>query len=235
MKKFISTTACLAVLITLIIGSVILKLKKKESLPALPISAEKQNSSPMVIRGFDANSYYHEKLVSRVRADELKIIPRKFYIFNIRPFNEFVLTNSRIEIYIDPDILEDNNEVTSSNNEYLLPDLSDIFSSNSKNIGIITQGIVNGLIFEIYINENLFYVVRAKEAQVDIKKKQAELVDVSIEETSARRMISANYVIWDDQEKSFIIPGEYRVVSDTLRAMGKGIKLDFKYDLNSIL
>ena len=63
---------------------------------------------PVLIKGLRSESHQNGTITSKLTADELKVTPRKFFIFNVRPFNELNLSNAVVELHMYTDSMEDN-------------------------------------------------------------------------------------------------------------------------------
>ncbi|TAL71292.1 MAG: hypothetical protein EPN88_05765, partial [Bacteroidetes bacterium] len=55
---------------------------------------------PLVMDGLSYKVYNDGILVSKMEAEEFKIRPRKFFIFNIKSVNEAILINVKLNMYI---------------------------------------------------------------------------------------------------------------------------------------
>ncbi|MFC1867213.1 hypothetical protein ACFL0H_03660 [Thermodesulfobacteriota bacterium] len=172
--------------------------------------------------------------MSRIKADEFKVTHRKFFIFNIRPFNEVSLTNARVELYLHPEMPE-MTKTSSSGASMLLPDLINMFTPDLKGLGVITRGVINDLIIKIYRSDRLCSELQAREAHIDIKRKEIELIEARIQNISSREQITSRSITWSDKEKSFTIPGLYLFETFTGSASGKGVKLDLDFLLSPLL
>jgi hypothetical protein len=137
-------------------------------------------------------------------ADELKVNPRRFFIFSIKPFNEVTLTNAEVKIYLDEG---------KSSNPSLLAMGKDILSideqgrSRVKALGLITRGKIEGLDLQIYAADRLWLIIRAKEATVDFRNQRATLVTASIENKLSNHLSTRKSLVWSCKEDVFTIPG----------------------------
>jgi len=140
-------------------------------------------------------------------ADELRVNPRRFSIFSIKPFNEVILTNARLAVYL----IEGKSSKTSllSIGKDILA-IDDKGKSRVKGIGLITRGIIESLVLEIHKADKLSLVVTAKKAIIDLKKKEATLVMATIEDKLSHRLIAKRHHVW-------------RFKDDTLRLEAPGL------------
>lgn len=172
-----------------------------------PSPEQKTSHYPVRITGFSYVTYNNQKPSIKLKADEFKVNPRKYFVFNIRPFNEATLTNARIEVHL--------NEGGSSELD-LLSFSRDLLRMNEKGkshvqgVGVITRGIIKGLVLQIYKADELSLVVTAQEAIIDFKKEEATLVMATIEDKSTMKLITRRSVVWRAKDKVFRIPGAYR-------------------------
>ena len=60
---------------------------------------KKKSLNPISIRGIKIQSSKNGRIITRGAAKELKVSPRKFFIFNIKKFNELTLNKVTIEFY----------------------------------------------------------------------------------------------------------------------------------------
>ena len=63
----------------------------------------KSSPYPVRIEDFTYTTSKDNKLVAKLTADEFKINPRKFFVFNVNPFNEATITNAKMEVYLYED------------------------------------------------------------------------------------------------------------------------------------
>ena len=193
-------------------------------------SEQKHYSTPMRITGLDASTFYGDKLLTRVRADEFKVGPRKSFIFNIRPFNEVVLTNARLEVHLYPDIPKGVSLFSLGENILSVKDAKTTLNG----MGVLTRGVIKGLILEVFKADRLCLVVEAKKVYIDFKRKETKLIDASIKEVLSRKLIMSRSIIWSEKEKIFKIPGAYFTLTPKGRATGNGIKVDLNFALSPL-
>lgn len=169
-----------------------------------PFPEQKTSPYPLRISGFSYVSYDEEKPIVEIRADEFKVKPRKYFVFNIRPFNEATLTNARLKVHLDEGESQDF-DLLSFGKDIL--GMTEKGKSRVKAMGVITRGIIKGLVLEIYKADKLSLVVTAKEAIIDFKKQEATLVTASIEDKLSNKLTTSRSVVWSGKDKAFKIPG----------------------------
>jgi len=218
----------LAVVVAFVIGIIVrVPLQKREPC-SFPVSDEINRPYPIWIKGLTASKFDGDKILSQVRAEEFKVNPRRYFVFNIRPFNEATFTNVRLETHYYPDLTEKTKELgLFPPAEHMIP--IKVAKVPLKGEGIITRGVVTGFIWEIFKADRLCLVVKAKAAQIDFKEKEIKLINVSIEDESSQKLIMSRSAIWSEKEKSFRIPGKYLAATPKGKAVGKGIKLDLNF------
>jgi len=180
---------------------------------------------PIIITGINSTTYNKNRLLANLRADEFKVNPRRFLFFNIKPFNEFTLTNVRLRYHLYEDIPTQAGLFNFG--ESLLSLTKD--KTNSNSMGLITRGVIKGLILEIYKKKQLSLVIKAQKAYIDINKKKINLIGTDIEDVLSKKYIKSKAVVWDDKDKIFKIPGNYIATTPKGKAKGKGIKIDLDF------
>ncbi len=221
----------LILIIALSLGFILWALShRKESSP--PLSTEQKTStSPLRIKGLSHSTYFDDKLIAGIEADEFKVNQRRFWVFNIRPFNEATLTNVRLEFHFYDDMPSEKD---------LLSSVGDILSLNkqgkavSQEMGLITRGVIKGLVFEMYKGERLSILIKAQKAYIDFKRKKINMIGVSMESISSRKLIKSRSIIWNSKNKVFEIPGKYMAQTPKGQASGKGIKVDLDFTVTPL-
>ena len=205
---------------------------KKEPADIVSIR-EKSSIYPIRLQGISNSIYDNNRIIAKMEADEFKVNPRKFFVFNVKSLNEITITNVKLEIYY-------NNDNKNSSNVDLIP-LSQLQFSEFKEgnrakngMGLITRGIVKGLSLRVYKANQLSLVVKAKEAHINFRNREMRMKNASIEEVISKRLIESKSIIWDNEQKLFDIPGEYIIVTSREKAKGKGIKVGIDFELNPL-
>ncbi len=191
-----------------------------------PLSGSSEQETfayPLRITGL-SYSTYDDKCTIKMEADEIKVHPRKHFVFNIRPFDEATLTNARLEVHLKEG---GSLEIAPFSIGRDLLSLNEKGKPNTKGTGLITRGVVKGLAIEIYRGNELSLVVKAQEAIVDFKRKEARLAMANIENRLSQETITSSSVVWSDKEKVFKIPGAYQAVNSAGRVSGKGLRYKF--------
>lgn len=222
-------TIFFASVIVLSLGFIIWEIDQRKEPHALHKS-ERLSPYPIKIKKLLHVSYENNRLAAKIEADEFKVNPRKFWIFNVKSLNEATFYNVRLAIYLDNETYS-NAELFSFNKGLLS------FSKKNKyeliKSGQITRGVIKkGLILKIYKVDILSLVVKAKEAYIDLNTQETRLVGASIEDLLSKKLIKSSSVIWDNKEKVFKIPGKYIAKTPKGVASGKGIKVNLDFVVN---
>ena len=191
-------------------------------------SFQKHASHPVKITGVVYQAWQSGQILLKVRADTFTIGPRKFWAFNIRPFNEAVLTKAAIELNL-PEDGESKEQLSMSS--LLSPYTADLLEG-TQSTGIVTRGVVEELNVTILKKNKKIFDLKAERADVDFKKNQARLKSASFEDPATNSRLTASLIVWDGQGDSFVIPGEYFFRKGRSGEIGKGrgLKLDFDWD-----
>ncbi len=226
MSRSLSAKTSLILVIALSLGFIILwGLSQRKETATPPV--EKASPYPTWIKGFNASTYEGDRLITKIEADEFKVNPRRFFIFNIKPFNEATLTNVRLEIHLYKGMSSKADLFSFS--EGVLPLMNGGKKFAVKGMGLITRGVIKGLILKIYRADRLSMVVKAGRGYIDFKKNETKMRGVSIEDVLSGRLIKSGSVIWDNKEMVFNIPGEYIAMTPKGQARGRGIKVDLDF------
>jgi hypothetical protein len=186
--------------------------------------------NPISIQGMKFQSSKGNRIVTKGVAKELKVNPRKFFIFNIKPFNELTLNKVIIEFY--------KNEGEPFGID--LVDLTDKFSSGSggksssskrhifgaTNTGLITRGIINKLILKIYDKNKLSLMIKAPTAYLNFKKHEIIFHNAIVEDIDSKEIINSRKIVFKNGENVFRVPGQYVLLSPTGSKKGSGLKIN---------
>lgn len=230
--------ALLCSFIAFIIGTVLISFiaaKKSFQISTPSVIDPKEFICPLRMTGFSSVNYEEGMIKSKISAAVLEIKPRKFFIFNVKAFNEIIIEDSDIEMYfhsndadnlVPPDNLA--KEKSSSNPEAPLESI--IFQTKGtdaviKGTGIITRGIIKNLGIKIFEGDRLVLKVKAEHANVDFKRSIVKLEDAQIRDIASNRTIKSKLILWKEKEKQFVIPGHYIELSDQGHRVGRNMKI----------
>jgi|GEM_PF-3842985 len=213
----------LATVLLLSLGLLILEVKEKKRVASFKAENNKPSSftNPLEIVGYNCKVYNGSNLILEAKADEFKVNPRKFAIFNVLSFNELTITNANLKLYsyegidtgMDPFSFYKNTLPTNDKEKAEIV---------SKELGFVTRGVINGLVLEIYRSGEICLVVKAKKVYLDFSAKEARLVDVIISEVLQKRRIESSLAIWDGKKNVLNLPENYIIFSPKGKKAGKG-------------
>lgn len=217
----------IALLLTALAAALALHLATQHQ-PAAPAGGAPpgQGSQALRLGGFSSASYDGARLLSRFSADELKIAPRRFSVFNIRSVNELVLSNVHIEVHRDRRQADGPQGLLPAG-ETLAPLIGD--RAAGRGLGRITRGVFNGLTIELFSGGAPHLGVQAKKAHLNLKNRQLEMRAALLEHLPRRKKILSERIIWDEAQQAFLIPGPYRAETPAGSARGEGIKVDLDF------
>jgi hypothetical protein len=190
----------------------------------------KKYLNPISIQGLRFQSSKSSRIIIRAVAKELKVNPRKFFIFNIKPFNELTLNNVTVEFY--------KNEGEPSGID--LGDLMHKFSSGSSEksssskrhkfgatkTGLITRSVINKLILKIYDKNNLSLMIKAATAYLNFKKGEIIFQNAIVEDIDSKKIINSRKIVFKNGENVLRVPGRYVLLSPSGSKKGKGLKIN---------
>jgi hypothetical protein len=184
---------------------------------------------PLLINGLSYKAYNNGILVSKMEAEEFKIRPRKFFIFNIKSVNEAILTNVKLNMYLKNKELADIDLLNP-----IFDATTDKGTGKGTGIGLITRAIIKGIDVNIFISDVLTHKLKATSADFMLKKKRIVFYNASLEHPPSSRLISADKIIWDAQEKAFMVYNLDKTSSTKEKAKGKGLKIDLDFNIKPI-
>ncbi len=224
MHRSFLTKTILSIFLVLSILVLYWSINKKDE-PTPPSVAQKRpeqrtSHHPFSMKGITFSSYdENSNLLVKIEADNIAIGKRKFWIFNVRPFNEVIINNARLELYLYND--------GSSVADIYSPTKNLIGSdmTGNKEGGVITRGVINRIRFSIFSSGRKSISVSADKAYIDFKKKKLKFLRATIKDMVQERLIKGDVVFWNDKDRTFDIPGEYVEIGHDKRSKGKGLTL----------
>ncbi len=175
----------------------------------------------------------HDKgvLITKGKADEFKIAPRKFLVFSIKSINEALLTNVKVDIYIH-NIIKSERDGDSKNTDFnIFNPFIDVSNSKGKGTGLITKAIIKGIDIRMF-NENIL-TIKLNASTADLKAKEGNMVfyNATLEHLPSSKSISSKKIFWDREKMVFKIPGWYNASSPKGKGRGKGLQIDLNFNL----
>lgn len=191
---------------------------------------KEKHPNPISIQGIKFQRSKGNQITAKAFAQELKVNPRKFFIFNIKPFNELTLNNVTIEFYKNE---EESSDIDLKDlMDKLLPISSAKSSFSKKDIfgatgtGLITRAIINGLILKIYNNNNLSLIIRSAKAYLNLKKSEVIFRNAVVDDITSKEIINSRKIVFKSGENVLWVPGQYVLMSPTGSKKGNGLKID---------
>jgi hypothetical protein len=177
------------------------------------------------------------QIITKATAKDLKINPRKFNIFNIRPLNELTLNKVTIEFYKSSD---EPSGIDLGNLIYKFSSRSNGKSSSSKEnksgaiktrvgaikTGLITRGVINKLVLKIYNKNNLSMIVQAPTAYVNFKRNEIIFQNATAYNIVSREIIKSRKIVLKWEENALNVPGQYVLLSPTGFRKGRDLKIN---------
>ena len=184
-------------------------------------------ATDLAVQSFDAYG-----LASLIEVDDLTIAPRQLMFFNMRSFNEAVLTNAVIKTYIN-DRADIERSITPLNDQFisLYDNKKNKKQRQNNEFGLISRGVINGVNWEIYRDKALKISLKAKKAYIDKDKTKPRFIQARLESIKAEKFIISKEIIWSAKKKVFMIPGEYFAQTPKGQAKGKGIQVDLDFSV----
>lgn len=188
-----------------------------ESVISIPDKEERLY--PISLQGLRFQRFESNRITTRAIIKELKVNPRKFFIFNIRPFNELTLNNVTMEFYKSE---EKHSGLDISNRIHRFSSGSGERSLFPKNLefgdiktGIITRGVVNTLILKIYAKSRLSKIVKSHRAYLDFKKNEVIFYNATVEDIATKQIIKSRKMVFKNGRNVIRVPGQYVLLSQT--------------------
>jgi hypothetical protein len=199
-----------------------------KSIESIPNKEEYLN--PISVQGFTVQTFNGNQIITKATAKELKITPRKFFIFNIRPLNELTLNEVTIEFYKSED---EPSGVDLADLMHKLSSRSNGKSSSSKKhkfgaikTGLITRGVINKLVLKIYNKNNLSMIVQAPTAYVNFKRNEIIFQNATADNIVSREIIKSRKIVLKWEENALNVPGQYVLLSPTGFRKGRDLKIN---------
>lgn len=235
MQRPIYIKLSLILIAVLLIGFVVSSITLTEHKARLQPEDQKTFSKSNGLMGLTYRTYENDRLTAMISADKYSIGQRKFWAFSVRPFKDAVLENAFVRIYLNRD------EASKTDGDVnMLSFSSDLLNinrhgmSNSDSKGLVTRGVIKGLVMEIHESEGPSILIKAKKAYVDAGKKMLKMVNVSMEDASTGKLIKSRSVKWNNKENNFEIAGKYSVSTKDGTSDGEKIKVDLDFNITPL-
>lgn len=186
------------------------------------------------ITEFSYREYGAHGLITRLEADTLSVIPRRFLFFNIKSLNEVHLTNARIETHLYENVSSDHELVPLATDLFIPGETGKKESHPRREFGLITRSVAKGIVVKIFRADSLALVLRAESAYIEREKRKPGFLNATLEDESSTMRIIADKIIWNAKDKVFLVPGHYVAQTASGRASGKGIRIDLDFGVTKL-
>ena len=186
--------------------------------------------NPISIQGLKFQSSVGKSIITRAAAKELKVKPRKFFVFNIRPFNEITLNKVTIAFYKNEygpseiDLKELMHKLIAGKDDN--SPFSGRHPFGAAKTGLITRGIINHFILKIYDQNNLSLMIKSAKAYLNFKKGEVVFQDAMVEDFASKKIINSRKIVFRSGENVLRVPGQYVLLSQTGSKQGNGLKIN---------
>ncbi|GMQ87571.1 MAG: hypothetical protein BMS9Abin08_0775 [Gammaproteobacteria bacterium] len=205
-----------------------------EPLPSQLEQPVSRQSLPLKITGLVYSAQNERGVVHALQADQLLIKPRKFSLFNIRNVNEAVLNNARFETRFYADTTS---EQRLFDYEAVLPvgdDEGDSRHRSRSGYGLVTRLVANRVKFDIFRSEQKSMTLTAALGLLENKKRKAEFLNATLRDMRSARRISSRKIIWDAENRVFVVPGAYILHLAAKNVAGESIKVDMDFTIKPL-
>lgn len=194
------------------------------------VGMETPSSHPMAIKGLVFSNYEGDRLQSRVKADQLLVKPRQFSVFRIKSVNEVVLTNTFFEIYQYP---AEKGSAAGEERFSLGAQLTSGVKglAGLKGMGRVTRAVLLGMKMEVLNSGHPHLRLSAQNAEMSINKAEMQMENVLIENPVSGKRLISKVVIWDEKNRVFVVPGEYRLQTPGGISVGKNVAVDLNLQI----
>ena len=175
------------------------------------------------VEGLRYRVHRNGSLVSEVEAEDLRIIPKSFFVFRVKSINEAVVTNARIKLF--------------KLNETKKDIKDDPFGSLLKEIAdrdLIVRAVARGIEVYIYKAEKVTHHLTAAKADLMAGANQTAFYDATIEHPLSKTVIRTAKVLWDTEERKFMVPGRYTASGPRGKSIGRGVQIDLDFKMRQL-
>ena len=172
--------------------------------------------------------------VAKIEADELTVIPKKYYLFNFKPFNEIVLKNPMITTYMGTNERKiEESGYAREEHRFSFPRIEPPTNTFNRYSTTMISGVqLNGFRWLIMKGEKEFFKCRAQNGYFNINKSELQLNDLELENVELGKRIAAKRGVIDLKSSLVKIPTSSIRQSNGILIGGHAIQLDM--NLNQI-
>ncbi len=187
---------------------------------------------PMDARGLVFSTYTGNQLVSRLRARQILVRPRRFSIFSIKSINELVVVDPLFESFPIPVTRHRFPQAQKGLSDQLSGCLSGLSDMNG--LGRIASGLLMNLQMVFHDPSISISRVTARQGSLNFQKNEVMLQDVLLESASRKKKLHCARAIWSNQEQAFLIPEQYSIESSSGRHFGSGVVIDMDFTVKPL-
>lgn len=180
-------------------------------------SAE-QAPVPLAFEGLSASLHDGETLVSRLRAEQLLVVPSQVGPFRIAGLHELVLTRARYDVFLRPEGLAGSAPARSRRKGLLAEPVRP---------GVrVVAGSVHGLEWWTSRAGEAVTRVDASRARIDVRSGDVTLHGFRMVHLPTSRSLEAARAVWHEGTREFAVEGEF-VLREAARVLrGRGLRVD---------
>lgn len=202
--------------------------QRSHSYASAPAADEPTANPIFSLQGFSVTETLGDRTSVTYSAEELKIIPRRFGAFKIKPFYEMELTKLDMKVFLEP----------GEQAEHFDPFQSilglDPRSQQLEKAGPLLYRKADGFSLLIHRKTTPWLQVTATEAIFDTRKNQVKLAKAILTHAATGRRIAGHTVTWDKTSQLFVIAGPYVLETPEGSRKGTGITVDSNFNLRNI-
>jgi hypothetical protein len=182
---------------------------------------------PLQIKDFRYAGQEQNRLVRVLEARELVVQPRRFGVFNIKSVNEAVLKDAHFEVHFYEEAVE---EIPLFDYQQVQrPSESTGRRPHEAVTGVVTRAIAKGVLYRIFRDESEKIVLHAEYGVMEKRKSGPEFFNATIKDSGSDSFIRSRKILWDEQERVFVIPGAYAMSASGRRTSGKAVQVDLDF------
>ncbi len=188
------------------------------------------------VKNLTITQYSGNFLVRRMHADEFRIEPRRFFVFNVKSINEIVIDHAKLSIYLSDKNID--------RHVALFGFAGGLFSIKKKggesekifypaDFGLITRAVIKGIQIEIYRNKKPILSITARVGYINLKNKNVEFKDTVFRNTVNEKTVKSRLAVWNSKRQLFIVPRKYIIYRSEHIPDGRIIDIDLKGNIFS--
>jgi len=186
-------------------------------------------SSPSItegsfVKGLHYRVHDNGSLISEADAEDLRIVPKSFFVFKVKSISEAVVTNAKINLY--------------KLNESRKDPGDDLFRAMVKEVSegeLIVKAVANGIEVNFYDEtEKVTHHLKAARADLVAGPAQTVFYNATLENPPSRTIIRTEKLFWNAKEKKFKVPGQYITFYRGGEIKGNGLQIDMNFKMKKL-